>query len=282
MVEKFYLVVGNACTLVPTIFRWHGKREFKWNFHFLFSHDIEKQIWVLLFVFRFRPTLKNGFELRIFRFSFSQHFEKRLWISVFVFRLIFASLWKTDMTFAFRSSFSHYFESGFEFRFSFSHHFDKQIWISFVIFAWLEKQITAPGQSFEAPATPSGLTGACTFYVTESKWIFPSPGPKWVVNSAPPSPNDMSYTHTVLPFLTMDDKWCDDSREKTRSRNTCISSMEKKNDEHLNTLQLEVTKCEITKNNKSSFTVFWSFCRMTKCLSCRHFQDTTNDCSISY
>ena len=35
----------------------------------------------------------------------------------------------------------------------------------------------------------------------------------------------------------MDDKWYDDSREKTRSyRNTCISSMEKENDEHLNTL----------------------------------------------
>ena len=188
MVGKFYLVVGNACTLVPTIFRWHGKREFKWNFHFSFSHDIEKQIWVLLFVFRFRPTLKNGFELRIFRFSFSQNFEKRLWISVFVFRLIFASLWKTDMTFAFRSSFSHYFESGFEFRFSFSHHFDKQIWISFVIFAWLEKQITAPGQSFEAPATPSGLTGAFM--------NFPLPGDK-VSSKLPPSPSPMiCLTHT--------------------------------------------------------------------------------------
>ena len=122
---------------------------------------------------------------------------------------------------------------------------------------------TAPVQSFEAPATPSGLTGTFTFYVTESKWIFLSPGPKWVVNS-PPS-NDMSYTHTVLPFLTMDDKWYDDNREKTRSyRNNYISSMEMENDEHLNTLQLEVTKWEITKNYKSSFTVFWSFCRMTQ------------------
>ena len=34
----------------------------------------------------------------------------------------------------------------------------------------------------------------------------------------------------------MDNKWYDDSREKTRSyRNTCISSMEKENGEHLNT-----------------------------------------------
>ena len=33
----------------------------------------------------------------------------------------------------------------------------------------------------------------------------------------------------------MDDKWYDDSREtfETRSRNTCISSMVKENDEHL-------------------------------------------------
>ena len=39
----------NACTLVPTVFRWHGKMEFKCHLHFLFSHDIEKQI--LFFVF---------------------------------------------------------------------------------------------------------------------------------------------------------------------------------------------------------------------------------------
>ena len=133
-----------------------------------------------------------------FCFSFSPNFEKRLWISVFVFRLIFASLWKTDMNFVFRSSFSHYFESRFEFHFSFSHHFEKQIWISFVIFAWLEKQITEPGQSFEAPATPSGLTGAFM--------NFPLPGDK--VSSKlpppppphPPLPNDMSYTHGT-PFF---------------------------------------------------------------------------------
>ena len=35
---------GNACTLVPTVFRWHGKMEFKCHLHFSFSHDIEKQI----------------------------------------------------------------------------------------------------------------------------------------------------------------------------------------------------------------------------------------------
>ena len=67
----------NACTLVPTVFRWHGKMELKCHLHFSFSHDIEKQIWILLFVFRFRITLKNGHE---FHFSF----------------FVFASLWKTD------------------------------------------------------------------------------------------------------------------------------------------------------------------------------------------
>ena len=95
-------------------------------------------------------------------------------------------------------------------------------------------------------------------------------GPKVSSKFRPPPPPPMiCLTHTRYSlFLTMDDKWYDDSREtfETRSRNTCISSMEKENDEHLNTLQPEVTKCEITKNYKSSFTVFWSFCRMTQSL----------------
>ena len=191
-------IVTNACTLVPTVFRWHGKKKFKCHIHFSFSHRIKKQIWILLFVFRFCLTLKNGFELRIsffvfaslwktdinfsFRFSFSHHFEKRIWISFFVFR--------------FRIT----LKNGFEFRFSFSHHFEKQIWISFVVLAWLEKRITAPVQSFEAPATPSGLTGVFTFYVTESKWIFPSPGPKWVVNFPPPPRWHVLHRHGT-PFF---------------------------------------------------------------------------------
>ena len=93
------------------------------------------------------------------------------------------------------------------------------------------------------------------------------PLPRAKVSSKLSPPLMICFTHTRYSlFLTMDDKWYDDSREtfETRSRNTCISSMEKENDEHLNTLQLEVTKCEITKNYKSSFTVFWSFCRMTQ------------------
>ena len=125
---NFWIIKKNACTLVPTVFRWHGKKEFKCHIHFSFSHGIEKQIWILLFVFRFRLTLKNDFELRIsffvfaslwktdinisFRFSFSHHFEKRIWISFFGFALLwktdlnfvsrFLSLWKTDLNFVCR------------------------------------------------------------------------------------------------------------------------------------------------------------------------------------
>ena len=152
---------------MPTVFRWHAKMEFKFHFHFSFSRDIEKQIWILLFVFRFRLnfekpiwtshfvfrfriTSKNGYE---FRLSFSHYFEKRIWISFFVF------VWLV---------------------------IEKQIWISFVVFAWLEKRISAPVQSFEVPDTSSGLTGPFTFYASESKWIFLSLGPKWEVNSPPP------------------------------------------------------------------------------------------------
>ena len=194
----------NTCTLVPTVFRWHEKMEFKCHQHFSFSHDIEKQVWILLFVFRFRLTLKNGFELRISFFVFAS-----LWKTDMNF--VFASFWKKDMNFVFRFRrfefcflffvFAWLWQMvlNFVFCFSFSHHFEKQIWISFVIYAWLEKRINGPVQSFEAPATPSGLTGAFTFYLTESKWIFLSPGPKWVVNFLPPPPPPhpmICLTHT--------------------------------------------------------------------------------------
>ena len=109
---------SNACTLVPTVFRWHKKMEFKfhfyfsfffglekWNsisisiFHFLCTCDIEKRIWISFFVFRFRISLKNGFE---FRFSY------------FVYRLTLKN------GFAFRFSFfvlASALKNGFEFRF---------------------------------------------------------------------------------------------------------------------------------------------------------------------
>ena len=69
---------------------------------------------------------------------------------------VFAWHWKTDLNFAFCSSFSLNFEkriwtsyfffcfrftlkNGYEFRFSFSHYFEKRIWISFLVFASLWK-----------------------------------------------------------------------------------------------------------------------------------------------
>ena len=118
----YFSRLKNACTLVPTVFRWHGKMAFKCHLHFSFSHDIEKQIWILLFVFRFRLTLKNGFELRI---SFSHLFEKRIWISVFVFR--FRITLKNG--FEFRFSFLHclLLKNRLEFRLSFLHEFEKWI-----------------------------------------------------------------------------------------------------------------------------------------------------------
>ena len=90
----------------------------------------------LNFVFRFRRTLKRGFE---FRFLF----------------FVFSSLRKTDLNFVFRVSFSH--------------HFGKRISISFFVFALLviEKQIGVfcmnlksglIHQSFETPP-PLSLRG---------------------------------------------------------------------------------------------------------------------------
>ena len=73
----------NACTLVPTVFRWHGKMEFKCHLHFLFSHDIEKQILFFVFASLWKTDMNFSFP-----FSFSHHFEKRIWISFFVFALL--------------------------------------------------------------------------------------------------------------------------------------------------------------------------------------------------
>ena len=120
------------------VFAWHWKTDLNFAFCFSFSPNFEKRYWTSYYVFRLPITLKNGYQ---FQFSF----------------FVFASLWKTDMNFVFRFRIT--LKNGFEFRFSFSHHFEKQIWISFIIFAWLEKRITTPVQSFEAPATspPPGV-----------------------------------------------------------------------------------------------------------------------------
>ena len=74
----------NACTLLPTVFDGMGK----WNSN-------------VIYIFRFRMTLKNRFE---FCFLF----------------FVFAELWKTDLNFVFL--------------FSFSLNFEKRIWISFFVF----------------------------------------------------------------------------------------------------------------------------------------------------
>ena len=95
---------------MPTVFRWHGKMEFKCHLHFLFSHDNEKQI--LFFVFASLWKTDMNFS---FRFSFSHHFEKRIWIAFFVFAL----LWKTDLNFV--SRFLITLKNRSEFRLSFLH-----------------------------------------------------------------------------------------------------------------------------------------------------------------
>ena len=108
---------------MPTVFRWHRKREFKCHFRFSFSHDIEKQIWVLLFVFHFRPNFEKRFctSYFVFRFRITLKNGYEFQFSFFV----FASLWKTDMKFVFPFSFSHYLE--------------KRIWIWFLVFLSLWK-----------------------------------------------------------------------------------------------------------------------------------------------
>ena len=147
------------------------------NFHFsfLFSHDIEKQIWILLFVFRFRLTLKNAFELR---FSF----------------FVFASLWKTDMNFVFRFHIT--LKNGFEFRFCMACYLKNRSEFRLLLLhdSWKTDHCTS---HLKSPNTPSGFTGKFTFYAKESNWIFSSPGPKWVVNSPAPM---ICPPHTVLLF----------------------------------------------------------------------------------
>ena len=127
----------NACTLVPTVFRWHKKMEFKFHFYFSFffgllkwnsisisifrflsTCDTEKRIWISFFVFRFRRTLKRGFEFRFLFFVFSSLW-KRIWISFFVFR--------------FRIT----LENGFQCRFSYLHCLLLKNRLEF--FAWIWK-----------------------------------------------------------------------------------------------------------------------------------------------
>ena len=129
----------NACTLVPTVFRWHKKMAFKFHFYFSFffdlvkwnsipipifrflsTCDIKKRIWI-----SFSPHFEKGIWISVFFFSFSHLFEKRIWISYFVFR--FRITLKNG--FEFRFSYLHWLllKNRLEFRFSFLHEFEKWI-----------------------------------------------------------------------------------------------------------------------------------------------------------
>ena len=211
------------------------KNRFEFCCCFSFSPNLEKQIWTSYFVFRFRITLNNGYE---FRFSFSHYFDKRIEIWF----LVFASLWKMDWNFV--SRFRITLKNGFEFRFCIVCYWktDLNFFCRFCM-TWRTDLCTSP--VIWSPRThPRGWPGHLLFMqVKASEYSFHR-----AKVSGVPAPHD-AMTAT----------------KKTRSYpNTCIPSMEKESDEYLKTLQLEVTRCEITKNYKSSFTVFWSFCRITQ------------------
>ena len=159
------------------VFAWHWKTDFNFAFCFsfspkfekrfctsyfvfLFSHHFEKRVSISAFVFCFRITLKSGYEFR-FCFSFSHYFEKRIWISF----LVFSSLWKTDLNF-----------------------------VCHFCMTWKRDHCTSP--VIWSPGHPLGVDRAFTFYVTESKWIFLSPGPRWVVNFPPRPPPQWYVLHT--------------------------------------------------------------------------------------
>ena len=85
----------NACTLVPTVYRWHGKMKFKFHFHFSFFVFVWhwKTDLNVAFRFSFSPNFQKTHLNFVFRFSFSHHFEKRVWISFFVFVWLVMNLW---------------------------------------------------------------------------------------------------------------------------------------------------------------------------------------------
>ena len=48
--------IDNACTLVPTVFRWHKKMEFKFHFYFSFFFGLEKWNSISISIFHFLCT----------------------------------------------------------------------------------------------------------------------------------------------------------------------------------------------------------------------------------
>ena len=93
--QPFFDGMGKWNSSYISIFRfaWHWKTDLNFAFCFSFSPNFKKRIWISYFVFRFRITLKNGYE---FCFNFVFHFRITL-------------------------------KNGFEFLFSFSHRFEKRI-----------------------------------------------------------------------------------------------------------------------------------------------------------
>ena len=219
------------------VFAWHWKTDL--NF---------------VVVFRFRLNWKNRFELRISFF-------------------VFASLWTTDMNFLFRFRIT--LINGLEFRFSFSHHFEKWIGISFLVFASLWKTdlnfvfrfcmvcYWKTDLNFFCRFCMTWRTDLCTSPVIWSPRTHPRGWPGHLLFMQVKASEYSFHRAKVSGVPAPHDAMI--ATKKTRSYpNTCIPSMEKESDEYLKTLQLEVTRCEITKNYKSSFTVFWSFCRITQ------------------
>ena len=155
---RFIFIRFNACTLVPTVFRWHKKMEFKFHFYFLFFFGLVK--W-------------NSISFSIFRFLSTCDIEKRIWISFFV----FAALWKEDLNFGFC--------------FSFSHHFEKRIGISFFVFRFritLENGFEFRFSYLHCLLLKNRLEFRLSFLHEFEKWI----NTPVIWNSASPPPKGMS------------------------------------------------------------------------------------------
>ena len=105
-------VNSNACTLVPTVFLWHGKMKINFHFCFPFSYNIEKR--------------NSKFDFR-FSFFFFTTLENGIPISTSVFRLLFSyDIGKPNSNYHFCISFFYSIKNGFEFSFSFWYGIEKR------------------------------------------------------------------------------------------------------------------------------------------------------------
>ena len=170
---RYYFLSKECVYFGANRFSMAWENEFKCHLHFSFSHDIEKQIWILMRVPWCQPFfdgmgkwIQMSFTFFVFAwhwrtdlnfaccFSFSLNFEKRIWTSYFFFRFrftlkngyefhfslfVFASLWKTDLNFVFRFCIACYWKTD---------------W-SFVCHFCMNLKSGLIHQSFETPPTPS-------------------------------------------------------------------------------------------------------------------------------